>query len=283
MTTDSSGEEEIGTESRRFPQRRQDEYHIYKEVNSNVLKDIEEARKQQAVEQEQRSLKAQAIRLFGGLTLFASIGLGIGVILPAWLMGEFEHGGSFDWFSTEPEVISLKEFVKKTPSIYDDRSLDRRPVKDIAVIKSTKGPTGSHVDEIKSTISGVEYVFDILGRQADRADSLAPGDKIEFTALVDTRGGNETDRNLRGFGIERVISMVSHTDCTRCAGSGIIVFTQYTRTCYSCGGDGRLGNGTIFASIHCVDCDGYGYKYLGQTTSQPCSDCQGSGLVVPQR
>jgi hypothetical protein len=50
LTTDSSGEEEIGTESRRFPQRRQDEYHIYKEVNSNVLKDIEEARKQQAVE-----------------------------------------------------------------------------------------------------------------------------------------------------------------------------------------------------------------------------------------
>jgi hypothetical protein len=251
LTTDSSGEEEIGTESRRVSQRRQ-----------------------------KVAPKRPGEVITHGLFIFVLV-FSVTLVPFMCAMGEFEHGGSFDWFSTEPEVISLKEFVKKTPSTYDDLSLDSRPVKDIAVIKSTKGPTGSHVDEIKSTISGVEYVFDILGRQADRADSLAPGDKIEFTALVDTRGGNETDRNLRGFGIERVISMVSHTDCTRCAGSGIIVLTHRT-PCYSCGGDGRLGNGTVFYR-ECVDCDGYGDKYLGQTTSQPCSDCQGSGLIVPQR
>lgn len=139
----------------------------------------------------------------------------------------------------------------------------------------------SGVEGASSQFNDVEDIFEAFG------EMFGGG---MFGDLFGGRGGGQRRRRSRrgadircnvtltldeaAKGVSKDISFRRHVACKTCEGSGAAPGSQ-PETCGTCGGRGQVvqSAGILRVQTACPHCGG-----AGQQISQPCSDCQGSGL-----
>lgn len=108
---------------------------------------------------------------------------------------------------------------------------------------------------------------DLMGRRQKRA----AGRDLRYTLEIDFQEA--------AFGTEKAIRFPTRRDCDRCAGTGARS-SSGVRTCGTCGGKGELRapQGVFTRGKSCGTCHGSGHVVV-----DPCSVCQGSGLLQIER
>ncbi len=113
-------------------------------------------------------------------------------------------------------------------------------------------------------------MFGFGGRRGGRSGQPARGKDIEVDVSL-------TFREV-AFGVEKVIRLYRHTQCSRCHGDGAESGST-VKTCATCKGEGQVRQlrqtmfGTMQTVATCQDCHGRGKK-----PEKMCTLCRGTGL-----